>query len=160
MIQKAEGTLMTTTKPDPELVPKEITEALQELDARKAFLVSLCDAVLTARDCAMKFPDFFLSKKPKVDAFERPHWTAIMMFGKASTINELQPILKFFADAGYRQSAPARDVPELSMRAWFCGEITIGVILGIIDQDPDGKRCHYVKVGKKTVPIYELKCED
>ena len=145
---------MTTVSP-------EILKALKELDTRKAKLLELEKPLAIAKGLDQKFPDFMFSA-PNITANERTGsagWSDIQVFGMCATVQHLAPVLEHIAKEGWRQTAKPRDIPEMSARAWFCGPIMLLIILGLGQKEDDGKKCHYVEVGKKEVPIYELKCD-
>ena len=60
------------------------------------------------------------------------------------------------------QSDKPHDVPEMRMRAWRCGPIDVLTMIGAgsAPDEDDGKRCRYVEIGKKEIPIYELQCDE
>jgi len=140
-------------------VSPEIIEALNTLDERKHKLLELERPLAVVGVLRKKFPEMSFSP-PMVAAFERTDWADVQVFGMCATVHDLQPVFEFLGKEGYRQTRKPRDVPELSARAWFFGQIMILVMLGLgSSRDKDGKKCHYVEVGKKEVPIYELKCD-
>ena len=148
----------TDAEPRTAIAP-EILAALDKLDKRKSELLDLQEAVEVAREAKARFPELSLGS-PAVDANHRSGWGDISMFAFTSNIADLQPLLAFLASAGYRQSATPRDIPEMQMRMWLCGPISLLVMLGKANSDSsDGKTCRFVEIGKKEVPIYELKCE-
>ena len=149
----------TVTQPKP-TVAKEILVALDKLDKRKCEILDLQDAVEVAREAAARFDKDLGLSKPSVDAFPRHNWGSIVMIGFMASTADLQPLLSFLANAGYRQSAEPKDIPEMQMRMWRCGPISLMFMLGRKPGEAsDGKTCRYVEVGTKEVPIYELKCE-
>jgi len=140
-------------------VSPEIMEALKTLDLRKHKLLELEKPLAFCQELKRKFPKLSLSN-PMISAIERVDWSDIQVFGMCATVHDLQPIFEFLGKEGYRQTKKPRDVPELSARAWFFGQIMILIMLGLgSSTDKDGKKCRYVEVGKKEVPIYELKCD-
>ncbi len=142
-----------------DVLAPEIREALVKLDERKSYLIDLQPSVEIARELCVRngWPPC------SVDPFPKPGmgWPPIVVFSFASSVKDVAPHLKWLADNGHRQSGEAKDIGEVSMRMWRCGNIGLVVMMGVAAGSPtDGPKCRYVEVGKKEIPIYELQCED
>ena len=142
-----------------DVLAPEIREALKALDERKSFLIDLQPSVEVARELASR--QRWAARA--IDPFTKRGrgWPPVVVFSCASEVKDGAAPLKWLADNGHRQSGEAKDIGEMSMRMWRCGNIGLVVMMGITAGSPtSGPRCRYVEVGKKEIPIYELQCED
>lgn len=77
----------------------------------------------------------------------------VLLHCYVDSIKEIRPLLTWLAQRGYRQTTKPSDYEELNRRTWHCGHIQVLTFF-------QGQTCRYVEVGKKEVPILELRCED
>ena len=135
-----------------------IADALNKLDERKQEILGLTKAV-EVLEAALK--EFKILAGISIDTNTALSCRngQVCTIAMIQNVSEMQPILKFLADRGFRQSKEPKDVPSLSARIWICGQIGITVLI-TPSHDGSGKSCHYVEVGKKEVPVYELQCEE
>lgn len=141
-----------------ETLPKAICQALKKLDERKQEVLGLVKAVETVEAANKQFKSCIMPPMVVTHTDVQRNGDVITM-AMIRFVSEIQPILKFFADRGFRQTADPEDNPTVGMRRWTCGQIGIMALIGG-GPDESGKQCRYVEVGKKEVPIYELQCDE
>lgn len=125
-----------------------IDREIRVLDDRKARIQELVGPMETALSVAAVVPGAF--------HFATVVDTDATVYLNARDMADVTLALRYLAGQGFRQTSDPDDMPDQHSRLYYCGRIHVYVTFGAIE----GATCRYVEVGKKEVPVYELRCGD
>lgn len=130
--------------------PATIARMLAEHDALRAKIIDLTDAVRDAESVLHHLPD-----GAYVHVFpDHLHGQVVIYVTAKDLAADVVPAIRDLRRLGH-QGVDHRDQPEHGIRSYDVGD---SISLHVTLPGGEGATCQRVEVGKKEVPVYEIRC--
>lgn len=129
-------------------VPQLVQAALEKIDQERAFILTRIPHAEVADDVIALFNDRFGGLHGNVSA----HGVSLHMH--ATSMVDVVALRRYLAQRGYHVQT-VQKYPDEQREVHRLGAIDLYISFAT-----EGASCRYVAVGTKTVPVYELRCDD
>lgn len=124
-------------------IPSCIVDELEDIERHRQCVLALTEVALKVEEIATEQPAIYLVAIPNDNA--------VVAYAHWDDLRKLGPLLRPFELAFGSHGKPLA-TPEHGWYAWRWDKVQLLVL-------PTGAVCQWVEVGKREVPIRELRCE-